>query len=390
MKIVWKVGLIILLLGILRLNKVAYAENKSSPLVQTGECVEVTPAIPENKVSPEASVGVFLNREITINIPPGPGWRLFLARDCGGYIGPTVDDKLAIRNLTTGQAWSWDFRSSDRRMIVALSEPVDLTSLVSPGVPTVSLSVTMMDVSPPAHSSSSLVLLWVYNPAAAMSTPPSSSRVMVNPPAAISPTVTPVLEPTSTPFLTPIPSPAPIHLPTLTPTRPLTPVISVNLPPHAGVGETVEAKGWLLLPPIGWQAVAVVALLAGGLLWAFFQWWATTIPGAFDIYNHDRFWKTISLERFHKHQLTFGSGSRVDVSLPGEDVPAAAARIRLQRGSQGPRLALWEVLDPDNPTEVLDQQLLEDGDELYIGSYKLVYQHYQIEPSFMEGDLANV
>ena len=129
--------------------------------------------------------------------------------------------------------------------------------------------------------------------------------------------------------------------------------------------------------------------LAGLLLCCLAGWWAwhsqTGLPPIVtEIYERGQYRRTVTLNQFKKRAITIGSG-KTDIQLDDETVPPLAARIIGQRGINGERQAVLEILDPDNPKIVVERQVLTDGDVYLVGNYEFVFTQYEAEESFFEG-----
>jgi hypothetical protein len=134
-----------------------------------------------------------------------------------------------------------------------------------------------------------------------------------------------------------------------------------------------------------WWLIGAAVLFCGIGGWLFLQRMRTVYPpGELEAYKQGQFQKKYSLPSFKKQKIGVGSG-QVELVLPGEDVPAFAGQVVGQQDGNGQRQAVWEVIDPDDPSVISERYVLAHGDELFVSSeYKLVYHHYQAEPSFFE------
>jgi len=211
------------------------------------------------------------------------------------------------------------------------------------------LSLSLIDLTGPAYSSTAYYLIVVEDPSYTAKT--------------LTPvTATPTVAPTATVEPSPTPTPQPVV------------VAAVDVPgPQRKFG-----WAWLL-------AGILAVVMTAATLWQR----ATSLrpPGEFDIEQNGRYQKTVNLAQRGKTLLTVGS--KGDLLLTGEDVPEIGARIRTQRHPQQGLQALIEFVDPAQPKVVLEAYPLADGDVHYLGSYKLTYRRTLVDPTFLEGDLAH-
>jgi hypothetical protein len=104
------------------------------------------------------------------------------------------------------------------------------------------------------------------------------------------------------------------------------------------------------------------------------------------VYKNGVYQFTVDVAKLKKNIVRLGSG-QVEIVLDGDHIPQVAAQIVGQPGEHGQRQAVWEVLDPEDPSEVLERYILEHDDAHFIGEYKIVFKQYQTEASFVEGSL---
>jgi len=115
-------------------------------------------------------------------------------------------------------------------------------------------------------------------------------------------------------------------------------------------------------------------------------------PGQVSLYDGSQYLQTVDLSSFGKPVVTLG-GAGADIELENEDepLPAVVARI-LAQVTNGKPQAIWEVLDPTDPTVNLERQPLYHGDQVpIIYQFRLEYSHYEVETtSFLEGEYIHV
>lgn len=355
----------------------------SLPAVTQYEVLEsqvVAPVMPENAGPQATAHGIFYQNQISVAYK---GQRVILSGSATGA-QVCIDDELLL--IVDGREFRYRFQSRDGSRIVP-AEPIDVSHLFTSSSSTV--SVMLIDSVPQFYSASSVYLLQVAG------TPPPAPTAV--PPAPISfpqgsvdsgvPEVEAV-EPTPTAVLV-IPTPIAVlvtaELVTDTPvvaevaTVPDPPLLVSSEPPTA---EVSGSGGWL-----PWWAMAAVGLVVGVGGWWVAQLLRTLLPpGELVVYEQGVYQQTVELARFKKNRLLMGSG-KVDIGLEG--VPAVAARVTGHRDEHGQRYAVLEMLDPENPQDVVEQFFLRHDDGHQIGDYKLVYRHYQAEKSFYEGSLTD-
>jgi hypothetical protein len=148
---------------------------------------------------------------------------------------------------------------------------------------------------------------------------------------------------------------------------------SVTAPP----AETTSS-GW------PWEWIGLV-LLGGVGLWIYGSRLRTeTPPGGWDIHFQGQYQRTLEFAGLKKAQIRAGSDPGGEVVLAGDEIAPVAIRVVSQTGEQGQRQAVYEILDPEAPEEVVERYVLEPGDEHRIGDYKLIYFTYQADKSFYE------
>ena len=294
--------------------------------------------------------------QVQVRLTYQPGQALWLRANQGATALPCVDDLLTIRNLTNGRLWQHDFRSADRTRIVPHT-PVNLAERLGLVGGDNRLEISFIDLTPGFYSAAPLYLL-------------------LGPPPAISPTLTPTNAPTASATTQPTSTSSATPTPATTPTRLAPAKGRVNSPP------TQTDQGW----PLGPLALGVP--LGGGLL-ALLTWrLARARPplpiGQCILYTAEGYHDTVSLALYGKPVVYLGRGAG-DIILPDPEVAELAARISSHRRGSGQEDIL-EILDPDNPAEVIDRFVLQDGDTHYFGQYRLVYQCYQPEEPFYTFD----
>ena len=292
--------------------------------------------------------------QVQVRLTYQPGQALWLRANQGATALPCVDDLVTIRNLTNGRLWQHDFRSADRTRIVPHA-PVNLAEVLDLVGGENRLEISFIDLTPGFYSAAPLYLLLGPPPAVIPTSTPTNA-----------PTVTPTTQPTRTPSATPT-----ITLARLAPAQG-----AVNSPPAQ------TDQGW----PLGLLALGV--LLGGGLL-ALLTWRLARVRrplpmGQCILSIADRYLGTYALATLRKLMVYLGSGN-VDIVIPDPNVAEIAARISSQHRGSGQEDIL-EILDPDNPTAVIDRFVLQDGDTHYFGQCRLVYQCYQPEEPFYTFD----
>lgn len=327
------------------------------------EVIPILAAVAETQAG--QARGVFAREAVAVTYAPGQ--QVWLASHVEGQqlAGVCSDDLAMIRAYPVGKTWEQDFRSRDRTTIV--SRPaVNITDLFIPGVNQVALSVT--DLVSPGASSSAYVIVIAGNPVTPTAVPTTTAAAPTSPPPTRTPTATLVISKS-------------LVLEVVTDTEVNPPIITAG-------GETASPTR----RPLWW--VGGLAALGMGLLFLGWRRRARrlSLPGQITLFENGQMLEMWDLGSLGKAEISLG-GTSADVVLPGKAVPAVVARIVAQATAGGRTQAIWQLLDPDDPSVILERQSLEHGDEVRVfETIWLEYSHYEerSEPTFLEGELSHV
>ncbi len=363
--------------------------------------VQLAPKIEEQH---SQSAGSYIYHRYSTMVEFELGQRVFLTSE--EFDGKNIrsDDVGRLRNLTTGQKWSHDFRSPDRTRIVDIP-PQDVTALFEPGTNIIELELE--DVMPGFYSSWPYYLV-VKAPCGAKNTPATptiTSTPTVPPTSAATATMTPspsaTATDTSVPTLTATPSPIP---PTETATASATPSATAT----ATVSPTTDTALFVpvVTPPTTgaapddiqpssnstWRTIVgllgLAAVMFGLIAWILSRKKQIRIPGTLEIYQQGQFVRLVDLAMFSQDWITFGPVG--DILLPNTagDV-TAQARLSYEIDELGDGEVIVEVPASDDEGEWLPLRSLKHGDTFTIGKYTLKYINLTEQSLEWEGGYAH-
>lgn len=372
--------LVIMSIGFSTLHVKAQAVGCTSPVAGPGltefsihASAMLSLQVDEQRYTGEAQPSQFFNTELQQTI--GPGQRIFLSSTADGTGYLCTDDKVIITVQPSGKSWSWDFRSKNGMAIIPI-QPVELTNLFEPGVN--SVTITLIDLKPPAYSSSSYYLIVVGDPVTSTASPaptlePTATATLTStptpPPPTATATTTPTSSPTSTDTTTETFTPTSSNTPTQTKTNTatLTPSpteVTADTPTIVPIQFSAGSSGKASSLPLIAGIFALASVVTTGL-WLLIRR-HVTVDGELEVYKDGKFVTQFDLGSFRKPRVTIGG--HADVFLKSEAMPSQIAVVRAQRNDNG-NTELWIDLLHEEDGSVDDSLLLYDGVEIPLRKY---------------------